>query len=265
MKKPRGFTLIELLVVISIIALLIAILLPALSSARSSARNLQCLSKQKQIGIAFHAYFTETKYRMPGVYLDGSIFVGPEKWQRSYIGGDIWDQMPPDQEGVLNQYYGVSGTDNAEYISEVYRCPDLEDGAVGSGVGSNGMFDYSYMQTFVGAKIDIMPNEAEVSLDGGVSTESVPLPIMLEEDPAAHINGPFRDPGHLANISGTVVNRMGMWHQGGSGNYLAVDGSAHSLRSRNADGQGPGASSWTAQHPTKGVVHLGIQNAYGGW
>ena len=256
MKKLNGFTLIELLVVISIIALLIAILLPALSAARSSARNLECLSKQKQIGIAFHSYFADTKYRMPGVYLDGGRWVGPEKWQRSYIGGDIWDQMPADQEGVLNEYFGASN-DNPEFISSVYRCPDLEDGVVGSGEGSNGMFDYSYMQTFAGTKLDIIPIQAEVTLDGGSTTESVPLPIMLEEDPSFHINGPYRDPGHLS------INRMGNWHRGSVGNYISIDGSAHSLIS--ASEQGPEANDWTAKHPDGTTVTLGEVNDYGEW
>lgn len=57
----RAFTLIELLVVISIIALLIAILLPALGAARESAQDIQCLSNQKQEGIAFHTYAAENK------------------------------------------------------------------------------------------------------------------------------------------------------------------------------------------------------------
>lgn len=51
-----GFTLIELLVCISIIALLIAILLPALSQARDSARRVQCLSNQRQVGLAIGMY-----------------------------------------------------------------------------------------------------------------------------------------------------------------------------------------------------------------
>ncbi len=63
--RTRGFTLIELLVVISIIALLIAILLPALGAARGTAFQTQCLSNQRQIGIAFAGYLADFRGRYP--------------------------------------------------------------------------------------------------------------------------------------------------------------------------------------------------------
>jgi prepilin-type N-terminal cleavage/methylation domain-containing protein len=65
-KKCRhAFTLIELLVVIAIIAILAALLLPALQSAKSRAWRAQCLSNQRQIGVALGAYVPDNTDVMP--------------------------------------------------------------------------------------------------------------------------------------------------------------------------------------------------------
>ncbi len=52
----KAFTLIEILIVIAIIAVLIAMLLPALAGGREAARKLNCLSNQRQIGMALTSY-----------------------------------------------------------------------------------------------------------------------------------------------------------------------------------------------------------------
>jgi prepilin-type N-terminal cleavage/methylation domain-containing protein len=61
----KGFTLVELLVVIAIVAILAALLLPALTSAKSAALRAQCLSNQRQIGVALSAYVMDNADVMP--------------------------------------------------------------------------------------------------------------------------------------------------------------------------------------------------------
>lgn len=61
----QAFTLIEVLVVVAIIALLISILMPSLGRARASARSTQCLSNERQFGVAITAYAVSNKDWVP--------------------------------------------------------------------------------------------------------------------------------------------------------------------------------------------------------
>jgi prepilin-type N-terminal cleavage/methylation domain-containing protein/prepilin-type processing-associated H-X9-DG protein len=67
----KAFTLIELLVVIAIIAILAAVLFPVFAQAKTAAKKSQCLTQERQIGLAATMYMGDN---------DGALYHHHEDW-----------------------------------------------------------------------------------------------------------------------------------------------------------------------------------------
>lgn len=249
MRTRRAFTLVELLVVIVIIGLLVSIIVPTLRTAVAITRNNQSQARMRQIGQAFFNFASEHGSYLPGCWR--GRFVGPEDWQKSWMGTELWPGG--EARGTLLDYVGGEGA-----ARELYRCPSLDKGVYGSGVGSNGLFDYSMLMVFSGARIDAIPTSADVRISGPVADEhlGVATPLIVEEDPLQWLNNGCVDPGH------SNTDRLGNYQHGNSGNYAAGDGSAHNLRFK---GVGPTTHEWFAKGPSGQYLALSSYAGNSGW
>lgn len=237
-RLKAGFTLIELLVVIAIIILLVAILLPALRGAKDFAYRTSCTGNTRQLCLAFLGFSDDCNSHLPGNYNDYNYFTPGEEYKNDWLTGagtpgyhGAFSKTPA--EGTIYPYMGKN--------RKAYRCPGLPAGVVGSGVGSNGRFDYQATANFTGAKVFKIRTTSKVLKDG-VWLLEMPTPLIVEARPSHYIN--------VGNKEGSfnVKNRIANHHANG-GNYASIDGSAHYFKDNRGEVQG---SDWRSIGPRSG-------------
>ncbi len=133
-KVHRAFSLMELLVAISVIALLASVLLPSLTKARKHARRVVCLSNQRQIALAMHAYAMDNRDRFPVAQ-----YIDPQ--QQAFVTWDTityFDDPNTAKPGLIWQY--ASG-------SKVQQCPSYRGSSMTTGDPYTG---YNYNTSYIG-------------------------------------------------------------------------------------------------------------------
>ena len=238
-QNSKQFTLLELLIVIAVMAILLSLLLPSLMSAREKAKFAVCVSNRNQNFKMIMNGTSDNSSKMPvwfswgtkntfGEWYKNNNIV-PDYEREDWMGTNSW-RLNKHNRGyktaIVNPVAGLySGHTNWTYtvdeavvagqhpLSEILRCPSLERGKWKEG-GSNGAFDYSFVQAYRGQSLAKMDNI--VTWYG----EEMAAPLIMEEDPKFNINNSNKE---TAWGNG---DRLGRWHDfGKKGSYTAIDGS----------------------------------------
>ena len=217
-QRHQGFTLIELLVVMAIVALLAAILLPALSRAKSRAKAIQCVSNQRQMGIAAQIYTGDNGDSYPFAYYTDTNYTSI-----------CWDFTTYSDGHVLPGLIWQGQTN-----PQIQQCPSFAGPANWSDDPFTG---YNYNTSYIGhgqGESQSAPNQEAPPVPAKSSIVRHPAKTVIFGDGQysggsdKFMRAPFPNPGDAGFQSGRYAGTQGFRHNGRT-NTGFCDGHAESL------------------------------------
>ena len=181
------------------LVLAVLLILPGFQRMKTRADQITCLDRMHHLGFATMKFAADHEGRYPVVSSDPfpysdqpDVFLGDRF--SDYLRGPI-----------------------APYL----RCPKLKAGKPGSGQGSNGVLDYSFVAGYSGGSKDAVERKSEYLDARGNPVEEIITPLIVEEHPETMNAGEIR-------ATFEPEDAFGDWHDGAM-NYIAYDGSGRTV------------------------------------